>query len=253
MDARFHQRVAIVTGAAGGIGAAIAKRFASEGADVVIADLKADAAQAAAKGLADATGSRAIGVGCDVGSEDQVATCVQAALDAFGRVDVIVNNAGLMTFKTLAEWTGDDWLKVLRVDLLGAAFFTKQAFLHMGQRPDGSRGGSIVNIASVHAIETSANAAPYSAAKAGMLSLTRTTSIEGRDVGIRANAVLPGAIDTPMLWENPNVKSGAETIDKRDVGAPEDVAAAVAFLASDDAKFITGTSLAVDGGRLAKL
>jgi NAD(P)-dependent dehydrogenase (short-subunit alcohol dehydrogenase family) len=153
-----------------------------------------------------------------------------------------------MTFKTLAEFTGDDWLKVLRVDLLGAAFFTRQAFLHFG-----AKGGAIVNIASVHAIETSANAAPYSAAEAGLLSLTRTTSIEGRDVKIRANAVLPGAIDTPMLWENPNVKSGAETIEKRDVGTPEDIAGAVAFLASDDAKFITGTTLAVEGRRLAKL
>jgi len=244
MDRRFEDQVAIVTGAAGGIGAAIAARLSAEGAKVVIADLKADAAQAAAAKLA----GDAIGVGCDVGSEEQVEACVRASLDRFGRLDVIVNNAGLMTFKTLAEWTGDDWLKVLRVDLLGAAFFTKQAFLHFGDK-----GGAIVNIASVHAVETSANAAPYSAAKAGMLSLTRTTSIEGRDVKIRANAVLPGAIDTPMLWENPNVKSGAETIDKRDVGQPEDIAAAVAFLASSDAKFITGTSLAVDGGRLARL
>jgi NAD(P)-dependent dehydrogenase (short-subunit alcohol dehydrogenase family) len=86
-----------------------------------------------------------------------------------------------------------------------------------------------------------------------MLSLTRSTAIEGRDVKIRANAVLPGAIDTPMLWNNPNVQSGAEVIDTKDVGTPEDIAAAVAFLASDDAKFITGASLAVDGGRLAKL
>ena len=253
MERRFDGRVAIVTGAAGGIGAAIARRLASEGAAVVIADLKPDAAQTTAQQLAGETGGRAIGVGCDVGDEAQVEACVQAAVDAFGRIDVIVNNAGLMTFKTLAEWTGDDWLKVLRVDLLGAAFFTKQAFLHMGERADASRGGAIINIASVHAIETSANAAPYAAAKAAMLSLTRTTSIEGRDVKIRANAVLPGAIDTPMLWENPNVKSGAETIDKRDVGTPDDIAAAVAFLASDDARFVTGASLAVDGGRLAKL
>ena len=242
--ARFQDKVAIVTGAAGGIGAAIAARLSAEGAKIVVADLQAEAAQASAAKL----GPDAIGVGCDVGSEEQVAGCVKAALDRFGGVHVIVNNAGLMTFKTLAEWSADDWLKVLRVDLLGAAFFTKQAFLHFGDA-----GGAIVNIASVHAIETSANAAPYSAAKAAMLSLTRTTSIEGRDVRIRANAVLPGAIDTPMLWDNPNVKSGAETIDKRDVGTPEDIAAAVAFLASDDARFITGTSLAVDGGRLARL
>ena len=247
MDQRFAGKVAVITGAAGGIGLAIAERLRAEGAIVVIADLNAAAAESAADNLGAADGG-ALGIACDVGSEEQVEAAVRTTVDRFGRLDVIVNNAGLMTFKTLAEFTGDDWMKVLRVDLLGAAYFTRQGFLHFGEK-----GGAIVNIASVHAIETSANAAPYSAAKAGLLSLTRTTSIEGRDVKIRANAVLPGAIDTPMLWENPNVKSGAETIDKRDVGTPEDVAAAVAFLASDDARFITGTTLAVDGGRLAKL
>ncbi|MDB5689295.1 MAG: hypothetical protein JWL91_1171 [Sphingomonas bacterium] len=248
MGPRFANKVAIVTGAAGGIGAAIAARLHAEGARMVIADLKGEAAEAAAADLVAKAGGEAIGIACDVGSEEQVAAAVGHTVERFGRIDVIVNNAGLMTFKTLAEFTGEDWLKVLRVDLLGAAYFTRQGFLHFGDK-----GGAIVNIASVHAIETSANAAPYAAAKAALLSLTRTTSIEGRDVKIRANAVLPGAIDTPMLWENPNVKSGAETIDKRDVGQPEDIAAAVAFLASDDAKFITGTTLAVDGGRLAKL
>lgn len=237
-------KVAIVTGAASGIGAAIADRFAAEGAHVVIADLRAEPALAKASTLP----IEALGIACDVSDEAQVEACVAAALAKWGGLDIIVNNAGLMTFKGLGEWSGDDWLRVLRVDLVGAAFFTKQAFLHMGER-----GGAIVNIASVHAIETSANAAPYSAAKAGMLSLTRTTAIEGRDRGIRANALLPGAIDTPMLWENPNIKSGAETIDKRDIGRPEDVAAATAFLASDDARFITGASLPVDGGRLARL
>ncbi|MDB5662897.1 MAG: hypothetical protein JWN59_1235 [Sphingomonas bacterium] len=248
MDRRFESKVAVVTGAAGGIGFAIAARLHAEGASVVIADLNVAAADAAAAKLVAAGGGAALGIPCDVGSEEQVEATVRTTLERFGRIDVIVNNAGLMTFKTLAEFTGDDWLKVLRVDLLGAAFFTRQGFLHFGEK-----GGAIVNIASVHAVETSANAAPYAAAKAGLLSLTRTTSIEGRDVKIQANAVLPGAIDTPMLWENPNVKSGAETIDKRDVGTPEDIAAAVAFLASEDARFITGTTLAVDGGRLAKL
>jgi NAD(P)-dependent dehydrogenase (short-subunit alcohol dehydrogenase family) len=248
MDKRFEQRVAIVTGAAGGIGAAIADRLAKEGATVVIADLDGAQAEARAVTIAQTNDVPTAGLACDVGDEPRVEDCVRTTLDRFGRLDVIVNNAGLMTFKSLSEWTGDDWLKVLRVDLLGAAFFTKQAFLHMPEE-----GGAIVNIASIHAVQTSANAAPYSAAKAALLSLTRTTSIEGRARHIRANAVLPGAIDTPMLWDNPNVKSGAETIDKADVGAPADIAAAVAFLASDDARFVTGTTLTVDGGRLAKL
>ena len=244
MDSRFKDRVALITGAAGGIGAAIAARFAAEGAHVVVADLNGDAARAAAGKL----DGQALGLACDVGDEDQVEACAKAALDRFGRLDVVVNNAGLMTFKGLADFTGEDWMKVIRVDLLGAAFFTRQMFLHAG-----ANGGAIVNIASVHAVRTTANAAPYSAAKAAVLSLTRTASIEGRDRKIRANAILPGAIDTPMLWDNPNLKSGAETIDKRDVGQPADIAAAAAFLASDDAAFITGTSLAVDGGRLARL
>ncbi len=248
MNKRFENRTAIVTGAAGGSGAAIAARLAREGARVVIADLRKEAAEAAAARLADQCGTEARGVACDVGDEGQVEACARTALDTWGRLDVIVNNAGLMTFKPLADWTGEDWLRVLRVDLLGAAFFTKQAFRLMGEA-----GGAIVNISSVHAVQTSALCAPYSAAKAALLSLTRTTAIEGRDRHIRANAVLPGAIDTPMLWDNPNVKSGAETINKRDVGAPEDIAAAVAFLASEDARFVTGASLAVDGGRLATL
>jgi NAD(P)-dependent dehydrogenase (short-subunit alcohol dehydrogenase family) len=241
--AQFDGKTVIVTGGASGIGAAIAERFASEGASVVIADLKAEAATAQAAKLA-----KAIGIGCDVGDEAAVVACVDAAVARFGSIDVIVNNAGLMTFKTLDQWTGDDWLKVLRVDLLGAAFFTRELFRRVG-----AEGGAIVNISSVHAIETSANAAPYSAAKAALLSLTRTSSIEGKAKKIRANAILPGAIDTPMLWDNPNVKSGAEVIDKANVGQPRDVAAAAVFLASNDAAFITGASLAVDGGRLAAL
>jgi NAD(P)-dependent dehydrogenase (short-subunit alcohol dehydrogenase family) len=100
---------------------------------------------------------------------------------------------------------------------------------------------------------TSPLVAPYAAAKAALLSLTRSASIEGKAKGIRVNAVLPGAIDTPMLWENPNVKSGAEKIDKKDVGRPEDIAAAIAFLASDEAAFIDGTGMRVDGGRLDRL
>ena len=168
-------------------------------------------------------------------------------LEGFGRLDVVVNTAGIMLFKPIEAFTDEDWLQVLGVDLLGAMRFIRQALLHMGQ------GSAIVNAASVHAMMTSPLVAPYAAAKAAILSLTRSASIEGRAKGIRANAVLPGAIDTPMLWENPNVKSEAEKIDPADVGKPEDVAAAIAFLASDDARFITGEAMRVDGGRLDRL
>ena len=245
MTDRFTGRTAIVTGAASGIGRAIAERLAGEGAAVAIADLNGTQAEAAARGL---PGGRAIGIACDVSDEGQVEACVAATLARLGRLDVVVNNAGLMTFKRLDEWSADDWLKVLKVDLVGAALFTREAFRHMG---DG--GGAIVNVSSIHALQTSPDAAPYAAAKAGILSLTRTSSIEGKPRKIRANAILPGAVDTPMLWNNPNVKSGAETIDRNDVGSPADIAAAVAFLASDEARFVTGTTLVVDGGRLAKL
>jgi NAD(P)-dependent dehydrogenase (short-subunit alcohol dehydrogenase family) len=244
---RFEGKGAIVTGAAGGIGAAIVERLAAEGAGVLIADLDGAGAQARVEDVSARLGASVVARACDVGDEVQVVACFDAAAAAFGRVDVVVNNAGLMTFKRLDEWDAAEWERVLRVDLIGAALFVKHAFLRM----DG--GGAIVNVSSVHAARTTANVAPYAAAKAGLLSLTRSAAIEGKAKSIRANAVLPGAIDTPMLWGNPNVRSGLETIERDDVGTPGDVAGAVAFLASEDAAFVTGACLAVDGGRLAAL
>ena len=237
---RLQDRVAIVTGGASGIGLACAHRLAAEGARVVIADLVADRASAAAQTI-----DGAIGLGCDVSDEAQVQACVQATVEHAGRLDIIINNAGMMIFKPLVETTSADWLKVLGVDLMGAVHFIKAGLPHMGP------GGAVVNIASVHAVETTPLVATYAAAKAALLSLTRSAAIEA--VPVRVNAILPGAVDTPMLWENPNVKSGVEIIDRKAVGRPDDLAAAVAFLASDDAAFITGASLNVDGGRLARL
>lgn len=244
---RFTDKVVLITGGASGIGLAAAKRFASEGARVVLADYNQANLDAATPEVQAAGAPEVLASYCNVAVETQVEATVADTLARFGRLDVVVNNAGLMQFKALEELTGDDWLRILNVDLLGAFYFTKQAFLHM--KP----GGSIVNVASVHAIETSPLVAPYAAAKAAMLSLTRSSSLEGKPKGIRTNAVLPGAIDTPMLWDNPNVKSGVEIIDKDDVGRPEDVAALIAYLASDDADFVQGAEVRVDGGRLNRL
>jgi meso-butanediol dehydrogenase/(S,S)-butanediol dehydrogenase/diacetyl reductase len=244
---RLKDRVAIVTGGSSGIGLAAARRLGAEGARIVIASQNKERIEAAAERVRKEDGVDVLGLECDVSSESQVIATVAQTLERFGQLDILVNNAGMMLFKKLEEYTAEDWQRVLGVDLMGSVHFTKQAFLHM------KSGGAIVNVASVHAVMTSPLVAPYAAAKAATLSLTRSASIEGRDKGIRANVILPGAIDTGMLWDNPNIKSGAEKIDPKDVGKPEDVAAAVAFLASDDAAFITGTALRVDGGRLDRL
>lgn len=244
---RFADKVAIITGAAGGIGLATAKRLGSEGARIVMADLSEGKAQAAAPAVTAAGAPDVLVSTCDVSQEEQVKVTVQSTLKKFGRFDILVNNAGLMIFKPLEEHEESDWLKVLHVDLLGAFFFTKQAFLNM--KP----GGAIVNVSSIHAEETTPLVASYAAAKAALLSLTRSAALEGKPKGIRVNAVLPGAVDTPMLWENPNVKSGKETINPADVGRPDDIAAIIAYLASNDAAFVQGAMVRADGGRLDRL
>ncbi len=244
---RFQDKVALVTGSAGGIGLAVARRLAAEGARLVLVAHHADQLAAANDQARQAGAPDVWTTACDVSVEAQVEAAVAGTLARFGRLDVVVNCAGLMEFKPLDELTTDDWQRALNVDLFGAFYVIKQAFKHM------QPGGSIVNVSSIHAYETSPHVAPYAAAKAALNSLTRSAAIEGQAKGIRVNAVLPGAIDTPMLWENPNVKSGAETVDKNNLGQPANVAEAVAYLASDAAAFVQGTELRVDGGRLVRL
>ena len=244
---RFKDKTIIVTGGGGGIGLATAQRFASEGANIVLADINADLLQKAENALKDA-GTNSIWTStCDVSNEQQVEATVNGALEHFGTLDVVVNNAGLMIFKKIEEQTAQDWERILNVDLIGAFFFTKYAFLNM------KTGSAIINISSIHAIETTPMVACYAAAKAALLSLTRSAAIEGKAKGIRVNAILPGAIDTPMLWNNPNIKAGLEEVSKDSVGKPEDIAAVAAFLASDDAAFVQGAMIEVDGGRLNRL
>lgn len=244
---RFSEKVVIVTGSASGIGLATAKRFGSEGARVVIADLSEEKSRAAEKEVRTAGAPDVLVQKCNVADEENVMRCVDETFKKFGRMDIIVNNAGLMVFKAIEELAGADFLRVLNVDLLGAFYFTKQAFLRM------KNGGAIVNVSSIHARETEPLVSAYAAAKAAVLSLTRSSALEGKSKGIRVNAILPGAVDTPMLWNNPNVISGVEIIDKKSVGRPEDLAAVIAFLASDDAAFVQGAAITVDGGRLGKL
>jgi NAD(P)-dependent dehydrogenase (short-subunit alcohol dehydrogenase family) len=247
MIRRFDGKVVIVTGAAAGIGLATARRFASEGAEVVMADLDDVRLRAAGAEIAKAVAHPVFALPCDVSVESQVEAAVTDVMKRFGRLDVVVNNAGLMSFKPLEQFTGEDWMNILGVDLLGAFYFTKYAFLNM--KP----GGAIVNVASIHAVRTTPLVAPYAAAKAALVSLTRSTAIEGRARGIRCNVVLPGAVETKMLRDNPEVQANVEHIDAAELGQPEQLAATIAFLASEDSSFVSGTTLIADGGRLAEL
>ena len=244
---RYQDKVVIVTGGGSGIGRATALRMGREGARVVIAGLHEDKVTGAAAEVQAAGAPEALGVRCDVGVEADVIRTVETTLARYGRLDAVVNNAGMMIFKPIEAHTEADLLGVLRVDFFGAFWFIKQVFLRCGP------GAAVVNVSSIHARMTTPLVAAYAAAKAAVDSLTRSAAIEGKAKGIRVNSVLPGAIETPMLRENPNIKSGAEVLAPEDVGTPENVAAAIAWIASADAQFVTGVELRVDGGRLAQL
>jgi NAD(P)-dependent dehydrogenase (short-subunit alcohol dehydrogenase family) len=191
--------------------------------------------------------SDVLGLDCDVAREEEVAAVVEAAMARFGRIDVLVNVAGMMAFKSITDFSGDEWRRLMDVNFMGAVYFTQQALRVM--RP----GGAIVNISSIHAFQTTAHVAPYAAAKAALASLTRSTAIEGKALGIRANAVAPGAIDTQMFWTSPTIASGDEKVPESMLGRPESIATVVAFLASSDAAFMTGSIVTADGGRLSVL
>lgn len=244
---RFEGKTVLVTGGGKGIGLATTLKFSSEGARVMVFDHRLENAEKGAQAARQAGATAAYSAALDIGDEVAVVAALEKGAREFGVPDVIVNNAGAMGSKSIVDLTVEDWLSTLRVDLLGAFIFTREAFKQM------KNGGAIVNVASIHAIETTSNVAPYAAAKAAMLSLTRSASIEGKDLGIRVNAVLPGAIDTPMLRGNPNVKSGKEKIDESEVGQSADIAEVIAFLASDEARFVNGASVVADGGRIAHL
>lgn len=240
MVAPFSGKVALITGAAGGIGHAVACSFAEAGATLALVDRSAGAMSL--DGLGDA-----LPIACDLADASALDAAVEQTLARFGRWDVLVNVAGIMLFKPIAAHDAADWQHLLGVNLIAPALLTGHALQHM------PRGGAIVNIASIHAQRTSAMVSSYAASKAAMVSLTRSTAIEGQERGIRCNAILPGAIDTALLRDSPNIRSGAEVIDPADIGQPEDIAALARFLASDDARFITGADMIADGGRMAKL
>lgn len=248
---RFEGRVAIITGAARGIGFGVATQLASEGASVAVIDLDESAAARAAKGLPGV--ATHVGVGADVSKARDVESAVERVVSELGGVHILMNNAGIIRDNLLFKMTEGEWDAVMGVHLKGAFLFSKAVQAHMVEQ----RYGKIINVSSTSALGNRGQA-NYSAAKMGIQGFTRTLAIELGMFGVNVNAVAPGFIVTDMtdataarmnLDPAQFRDQSAQANPLRRVGQPEDIASAVAFLASDEASFITGQTLYVDGGQ----
>ncbi len=251
MTGRLDGRVAFVTGAARGIGAATARRLAADGAAVAVVDLREEDTKEAVEAIRAAGGS-AIGIGCDVSQRDQVEAAVERTVAELGRLDILVNNAGVIRDNLLFKMSDEDWDTVMAVHLKGAFLCARAAQKHMVEQ----RWGRIVNLSSTSATGNRGQA-NYSAAKAGLQGFTRTLAIELGPFGVTVNAVAPGFIETAMTEATAQrvgvafedfKKAAAEQIPVRRTGRPEDVANVIAFLASDEAGYVSGQVIYVDGG-----
>lgn len=240
-----QRKVALVTGAARGIGLAAAKRFLAEGWQVVLLDIEKDLLAQTFKALAapDTT----LAIHCDVSDADAVAAAFRQAVQHFGRLDALVNNAGIAIFKPLLETTQADWDRVLAVNLTGPFLCTQAAAPLMRE----TGGGAIVNITSISALRASTLRTAYGTSKAGLAHLTKQFAVELATLGIRVNAVAPGPVDTAMAKavHTPAIRADYhDTIPLNRYGLEEELAEAIFFLCSDRASYITGQMLCVDGG-----
>lgn len=256
MSRRLEDRVTIITGAASGIGRAAAMAFAREGARLALADIDADGLEETLH-LLEETGGEAVAQPTDVSAEPQVEALVGLALERFGRIDVLCNNAGISgELSTLEADRPRNWHQVFGVNLMGVVYGTKHVAGHMSRQ----RSGAIVNTASVAGIRAGAGSNAYSASKAAIINFTQTSACDLGEFGVRVNAVCPGLIETGMTkpmfdYARSSGKEGklGSRCELRRYGRPEEVAAAILFLASDEASYITGQALAVDGGNTASL
>lgn len=245
-------RAAIVTGAARGIGRACAERLALEGAKVFLADID----EASGNAAAAAIGTAASFYACDVGDRKAVDAMVRKANEVLGPIDILVNNAGILASGDFLDLSEADFDRVVRVNLKGA-FLVGQAVsrLMVAQVKQGKRPGSIINMSSTNAVVAIANQVPYTISKGGINQLTKVMALSLAPFGIRVNAIGPGSIMTDIFKSVANDKSALNRILSRTplgrIGDPSEVASVVAFLASEDASYVTGQTIYTDGGRLA--
>ena len=247
-------KTAIVTGGTYGIGNAIASLFVNEGAKVVIAGRDESKGRDALKVLRRES-KHTIFVKADVSKSEDVKNLVEETVRTFGRIDILVNNAGINPVGTALDTTEELWDRVMAINLKGPFLCCKYVIPYMIE----GGGGSIVNLGSINSFMAFENEAAYDASKGGVLLFTRATALDFAGKNIRVNCICPGAIDTPLLQaifkESPNPKEMEEAMKKRHplkrMGAPEEIAKAALFLASDDSSFMTGAAIAVDGGILA--
>ncbi len=251
---KLNGMVAIVTGAARGIGAAIAKRLADDGASVAVCDLNGEWCEQTVKEI-EGAGGVAKAYGVNVADSAQVDACVKSVIADLGRIDIMVNNAGITKDGLLMRMSDDDWDAVINVNLKGTFLFTRAVSRPMmkNKAADGSLvGGSIINIASVVGIMGNAGQANYTASKGGVISLTKTTAKELGSRNIRCNAVAPGFIESKMTDVLPEEvrKAYMDTIPLKRFGKVEDIANAVSWLASAESSYVTGQIISVNGGMI---
>jgi NAD(P)-dependent dehydrogenase (short-subunit alcohol dehydrogenase family) len=252
---RLKDRVAIVTGGSKGIGWGIATVFAQQGAKIAVVARDAKAGEQTVEEI-HYKGGEAIFISCDVSNEEQVKAMVQKTLDTYGQIDILVNNAGVGTYKSVLDTTSEEWDRCLAIDLKSVFLCSKYVIPHMQSLGK----GAIINISSVHSRATVNSVAPYAASKGGITALTRNMALDYGPI-IRVNTISPGWVLTPLIqgifdsYDNPAEQQ--RKVEQRQamkrIGTPEDIGYAAAFLASNEASFITGTELFVDGGLTARV
>lgn len=250
---RLRDKVALVTGGSHGIGLAVAIRFAQEGAKVALCGRGKAALDEAIRQIGDAGGT-AISFETDVSDKAQVDAMVDGIVSKWGRLDIAVNNAGICEVSPFLDITEDQWDRHININLKGAFLVSQRAAREMVRQGEG---GSIIQMSSVNGIQAESDQVHYNTTKGGMINLSMSMALELAPHGIRVNALCPGFIETrltkPLIDNEAAIADYLRTVPMKRVGQPEEIAAAALFLASDEASYVTGTSMVVDGGQLIKL